>query len=127
MTTPRAGRPEVRGKLYTTVYALVEVLLEPFAPGEERLEEDRIDRVATFVDRQRSRMSLHLRLPVTALTLLFQAAALARHGDLFHRLSAERRHRLVERWRDAKAEPLRGFVDFHARLAFFGYIADEFD
>lgn len=113
--------------LYTTVYALVEVLLEPFASGEKRLEEARIHSVATFVDRQRLRMSLHLRLPITGLTLLFQAAALGRHGNLFHHLSAERKRRHVARWRDARAQPLRGFLDFHARLAFFGYIADDHD
>jgi hypothetical protein len=73
--------------------------------------------VARFVIRQHARMPRLLGYGVQAATLWFSAAALARHGALFHRLPPPRRHVQVDAWTHSRLTFCRDLMRFYSSLA----------
>ena len=81
------------------------------------------NRVTRFVLDQRRRMPGFLRLPMVALTLLFDAQAIVFTGRPFHRLPHERRWRQIERWRASRLSFRSEFVRFHQGLVVYCWYA----
>ena len=70
---------------------------------------------ARFVLRQHARMPRHLGWGIRAATLLLSASGLL-HGGLYHRLSPERRGRIVLAWKRAFLQPFRDLIRFYESL-----------
>lgn len=90
--------------------ALTTTLLPPWPdlPGPLRgeVEADVVD----YVRRQIRRMPLFLRLPWTAVLLVFAAGAVVRYGRPFASLSSGRRRAWVSLWAESPLVPMRDFV-----------------
>lgn len=106
-----------------TVSALAaSIIRERCGVGEEPLGPP----VAVFLLQTHARMPDYLRLPLTCLTLAFDASALLRSGRPFHRLSHERRWRQIEAWRTSTLAFRRDLVRFYETLAIFGCYSERY-
>ncbi len=86
-----------------------------------------VRQVVEFVLKQHARMPDYLRLPLTVLTVVFDAWSIPFSGRLFHRLPRERRWRQVSAWRRSRLGFRRDLVRFYETLAVFGWYAAAYE
>ena len=67
----------------------------------------------------------YLRLPFAALTVTFDAAALALTGRCFHALPHERRWRVLDQWKRLPVGFARDLIRFYESLVVFGWFTLE--
>jgi hypothetical protein len=77
-----------------------------------------------FVLRQYARMPRHLAWGIFAATLLLAANGCL-HGALYHRLTPERRGRIVGRWQQASLKPFRDLIRFYESLVVMAIYSRE--
>jgi hypothetical protein len=85
-----------------------------------------VNPVVGFVLGEHARMPDYLRVPLAALTLIFDAAAVPFHGRPFHRLPHERRWRRVLAWKHSSLGFRRDLVRFYESLVVFGWYAEVY-
>jgi hypothetical protein len=79
------------------------------------------NQVVRFVLEQHGRAPDYLRVPLLLFTCVFDLAAVIGTGHPFHRLTPERRGRLLAAWRSARLGVCRDLVRFYETLAVFGW------
>jgi hypothetical protein len=77
-----------------------------------------------FVLRQYARMPRPLAWGILAATLLLSANGLSQ-GTLYHRLTPERRGRIVRGWREASLKPFRDLIRFYESLVVMAIYSSE--
>lgn len=82
------------------------------------------DRIVEFVRGQVAHMSTPLRRPMRLATCGLSLLALLSTGAPLHRLSLDRRRRLVDRWRASPLGPIRDVVRFYESLTVFALFSD---
>jgi hypothetical protein len=82
------------------------------AHGEEYLPANEAVR---FVLRQHPRMPRYLGWGIRAATLLLATSGLL-YGSLYHRLTPERRGRIVRAWKQSALQPFRDLMRFYESL-----------
>lgn len=81
--------------------------------------------VTEFVSGQVAHMTAPLRLPMRIATCGLSVLALLTTGSLFHRLTLERRQRLVDRWRTSALGPVRDVIRFYDSLTVLSLYGSE--
>jgi hypothetical protein len=81
--------------------------------------------VTEFVSGQVAHMTAPLRLPMRIATCGLSVLALLTTGSLFHRLTLERRQRLVDRWRTSALGPVRDVIRFYDSLTVLALYGSE--
>jgi hypothetical protein len=69
-----------------------------------------------FVLRQHARMPRHLGWGIRVATLLLASSGLLQGGSWYHRLTPERRSRIVLAWKQASLQPFRDLIRFYESL-----------
>ena len=77
-----------------------------------------------FVLRQQARMPRHLAWGILAATLLLSARGLLQ-GSVYHRLTPERRGRIVRLWAQASWKPFRDVIRFYESLVLMAIYSRE--
>jgi hypothetical protein len=107
-----------------TVAALAEAIIRERCAGADPGAAHAGEAVARFLLATHARMPDHLRLPLTCLTLGFDAWALPTAGRPFHRLPPERRWRQIRAWKDSALGPRRDLIKFYETLTVFGWYSE---
>lgn len=81
--------------------------------------------VTEFVAGQVAHMTAPLRLPIRIATCGLSVLSLLTTGSLFHRLTLERRQRLVDRWRTSALGPVRDVIRFYDSLTVLALYGSE--
>lgn len=81
------------------------------------------NQVTSYVLEQQRHMPDYLRLPMHALTLLFDTQGIARSGRLFHRLPHEQRWQQIQRWRNSRLPFRTLLVRFYQGLVVYCWYA----
>jgi hypothetical protein len=97
--------------------ACVRAIVDVFSEMAGLSSEDERRNAADFVLETHKRLPDHLRLGTSAATLLFDAAALPRHGRSFHRLPLGARQAQLRRWEKAPIGPMRSLIAYYSGLA----------
>jgi len=108
-----------------TVSALTYSIIRARCGDTSLIADARHNRVAAFVLARHEGMPDYLRLPFAALTVAFDAAAVAFTGHPFHALPHERRWQVVERWKRLPISFARDLIRFYESLVVFGWFTLE--
>ena len=95
------------------VRAIVDVFSETAGLSSPEERQDAAD----FVLETHKHLPDHLRLGTRAATLLFDVAALPRHGRPFNRLPLAAREAQLRRWENAPIGAMRSLVAYYGGLA----------
>jgi hypothetical protein len=112
---PRAVLPSLSGSVSALTYSLVreECDEERAGPRSPRNE------IANYVLEQLRQLPDYLRLPMKALTLVFDAEGILVSGRPFHERSHDARWRQIERWRTSRLGFRVLFVRFYQGLVVY--------
>jgi hypothetical protein len=83
------------------------------------------ERVVRFVLAQHARMPDYLRLPIMCLTVAFGVSAIVHTGRPFHRLSHDRRWRMLRAWSRSRLALRRDLVKFFENLTLYEWFAQD--
>ena len=78
-----------------------------------------VNRVVRFVMDQHGRLPDYMRFPLKVLTVLFDYAAVLRHGRRFHKLPHDKRCRRIEAWRQSWLGPFRDLIRLYEALVVY--------
>jgi len=108
-----------------TVSALTYSIIRARCGDDTTPADERHNRVARFVLARHAAMPDYLRLPFAALTVAFDAAALALTGRCFHALPHERRWHVLDQWKRLPIGFARDLIRFYESLVVFGWFTLE--